>query len=60
MRSLAGKLLGLNETQMENAVGIKGSCSAVLGILDTPGEEYTMTKNIQLQIMDRTLRTKLG
>ena len=59
MPSLAGKLLGLNETKIENAVGIKGNCSAVLGILDTLGEKYTMTKKIQFQIMDRTLRTKL-
>ena len=47
----AGKLLGLNETQMENAVGIAGSCHAVLGILDTPAEEYTMTKNIRFPTM---------
>ncbi len=44
MPLVAGKMLGLNETQMENAVGISGSCHAVLGILDTPAEEYTMTK----------------
>jgi 2-methylcitrate dehydratase len=48
---LAGKILGLNETQMENAVGISGSCHAVLGILDTPAEEYTMTKNIRFPTM---------
>jgi hypothetical protein len=39
MPSLAGKLFDLNKTEMENAVGIKGSCSAVLGILDTLGEK---------------------
>src|SRR5512139_1088389 len=48
---VAGKLLGLTETQMENAVGIAGSCHAVLGILDTPAEEYTMTKNIRFPTM---------
>ena len=48
---VAGKILGLNETQMENAVGISGSCHAVLGILDTPAEEYTMTKNIRFPTM---------
>jgi len=48
---IAGKLLGLNESQMENAVGIAGSCHAVLGILDTPAEEYTMTKNIRFPMM---------
>lgn len=47
----AGKLVGLSETQMENAVGIAGSCHAVLGILDTPAEEYTMTKNIRFPTM---------
>ena len=51
MPLIAGKLLGLNETQMENAVGISGSCHAVLGILDTPAEEYTMTKNIRFPTM---------
>jgi len=51
MPLVAGKLLGLSETQMENAVGIAGSCHAVLGILDTPAEEYTMTKNIRFPTM---------
>jgi 2-methylcitrate dehydratase len=51
MPLIAGKILGLNETQMENAVGISGSCHAVLGILDTPAEEYTMTKNIRFPTM---------
>lgn len=51
MPLIAGKVLGLNETQMENAVGICGSCHAVLGILDTPAEEYTMTKNLRFPIM---------
>jgi len=51
MPLVAGKMLGLNEIQMENAVGICGSCHAVLGILDTPAEEYTMTKNIRFPTM---------
>lgn len=51
MPLIAGKLLGLDETQMANAVGICGSCHAVLGILDTPAEEYTMTKNIRFPTM---------
>lgn len=51
MPLVAGKLLGLNEDQMESAVGIAGSCHAVLGILDTPAEEYTMTKNIRFPTM---------
>jgi 2-methylcitrate dehydratase len=32
-------------------VGICGSCHAVFGILDTPSEEYTMTKNIRFPMM---------
>jgi len=51
MPLIAGKILGLDESQMENAVGISGSCHAVLGILDTPAEEYTMTKNIRFPTM---------
>jgi 2-methylcitrate dehydratase len=46
-----GSMMGLNEEQMANAVGIAGSCHAVLGILDTPAEEYTMTKNIRFPTM---------
>ena len=51
MPLVAGYILGLNENQMESAVGIAGSCHAVLGILDTPAEEYTMTKNIRFPTM---------
>ncbi len=51
MPLVAGKILGLTEDQMENAVGISGSCHAVFGILDTPAEEYTMTKNIRFPMM---------
>jgi len=51
MPLVAGKILGLDEVQMENAVGIAGSCHAILGILDTPAEEYTMTKNIRFPTM---------
>lgn len=51
MPVIAGKILGLTEEQMENAIGISGSCHAVLGILDTPAEEYTMTKNIRFPTM---------
>jgi len=51
MPLIAGKMLGLDEVQMENAVGISASCHAVLGILDTPAEEYTMTKNIRFPMM---------
>ncbi len=47
----AGRILGLTEEQMESAVGICGSCHAVFGILDTPAEEYTMTKNIRFPMM---------
>lgn len=51
MPLVAGRILGLTEQQMESAVGICGSCHAVFGILDTPAEEYTMTKNIRFPMM---------
>ncbi len=51
MPLVAGHMLGLDPGQMVNAVGIAGSCHAVFGILDTPAEEYTMTKNIRFPIM---------
>ena len=44
---IAGKLLQLSEAQMERAVGISGSHGFPLGILDTDGEELTMTRNIR-------------
>jgi len=51
MPIVAGKIMGLSEEQSESAVGICGSCHAVFGILDTPAEEYTMTKNIRFPMM---------
>jgi 2-methylcitrate dehydratase len=47
MAVVAGKLLGLSEEQMEQAIGISGSHNMILGILDATGEEYSMTKNIR-------------
>lgn len=47
MPAVAGKLIGLNEAQMEHAIGISGSHNMILGILDAPGEEYNMTKNLR-------------
>lgn len=51
MPLVVGRMLDLTEDQMESAVGIAGSCHAVFGILDTPAEEYTMTKNIRFPMM---------
>lgn len=51
MPLVLGNMLGLTAEQMANAVGIVGSCHAVFGILDTPAEEYTMTKNIRFPTM---------
>lgn len=48
---VAGRILGLTAGQMENAVGICGSCHAVFQILDNAAEEYTMTKNIRFPMM---------
>jgi 2-methylcitrate dehydratase len=47
MPLVAGKLLGLAEEQLANAVGISGCHGMILGILDTAAEEYSMTKNIR-------------
>jgi 2-methylcitrate dehydratase len=43
---VAGKLMGLDENQLVNAVGISGTHNATLEVVDSPGEEYNMTKNI--------------
>ncbi|HWX09431.1 MAG TPA: MmgE/PrpD family protein [Gaiellaceae bacterium] len=44
---VAGKMLGLDVDQLEQAVGISGTHGFVLGILDVDGEEYGMTKNLR-------------
>lgn len=46
-----GRMLGLEPKQIVNAIGIAGSCHTVFGILDSPSEEYTMTKNIRFPAM---------
>jgi 2-methylcitrate dehydratase len=43
-----GKLLGLTQEQIVNAVGIAGTHSATLSIIDAPGEVYTMAKNLAI------------
>ena len=45
---MAGRLLGLNEDQMVNAVGLCGIQNLTLGVIDAPGETYNMAKNTQL------------
>ncbi len=47
MPCAAGKLMGLNEEQIANAIGICASHSLPLGILDTDNEENTMSKNFR-------------
>lgn len=42
-----GKLMGLNEDQIANAIGICASHSLPLGILDANKEECSMTKNLR-------------
>ncbi len=42
-----GKLMGLNEDQIANAIGICASRSLPLGILDAHREENSMSKNIR-------------
>ena len=42
-----GRLMGLNEEQIANAIGVCMSHALALGILDTDREENTMAKNIR-------------
>ncbi len=51
--AVAGKLLGLNAEQIENAIGISGCHGMILGILDTAAEEYSMTKNMRFPFVAR-------
>jgi 2-methylcitrate dehydratase len=48
---IAGRLLGLTADQVANAMGIAGSLTIGLDILDADGEEYVMTKNIADGVM---------
>jgi len=47
MPATLGRILGLNEEQIVNAIGICASHSFPLGILDTDNEENTMSKNLR-------------
>ena len=44
---VAGRLMKLDVSQMENAFGISGCRDMILGILDASGEAYTMAKNMR-------------
>ncbi len=50
---VAGKLLGINSEEMENAIGISGCHGAILGILDAEAEEFSMTKNLRFPFTAR-------
>jgi 2-methylcitrate dehydratase len=55
---LAARLLGLNEDQAVNAVGLCGIQNLTLGVIDSPGETYNMAKNIQIPfIAQSAIRT---
>jgi 2-methylcitrate dehydratase len=47
MPAVFGRLLGLNSEQIANAIGIAGSRSFLLGIIDAAEEENTLAKNIR-------------
>ncbi|MBI2988727.1 MAG: MmgE/PrpD family protein [Deltaproteobacteria bacterium] len=47
MALIAGRLLGLNEEQMANALAIAGCFTLELGILQSPHEEITMARNLK-------------
>ncbi len=44
---VAGRLMKLNVSQMENAFGISGCRDMILEIVDAAAETYTMTKNMR-------------
>ena len=44
--AMTGRLLDLSAEQIAHAMGIGGSLTVGLDILDAEGEEYTMTKNL--------------
>ncbi|MSO93347.1 MAG: MmgE/PrpD family protein [Rhodospirillales bacterium] len=44
--AMAGRLMGLDAEQISMAMGIAGSFTVALNILDAEGEEYVMTKNL--------------
>lgn len=46
-----GRLMGLNEDQIANAIGICASHAIPLGILDTNREENTMSKNLRFGLV---------
>ncbi len=48
-----GKMLGLDASQIEHAIGISGCHGMVLGILDTASEEFSMTKNLRFPFTAR-------
>ncbi len=47
MALMAGRLLGLNEGQMANALAIAGCFTQQLGILRSPDEEMSMARNLR-------------
>lgn len=47
MPPVFGRLLGLDAEQIANAIGIAGTRSFLLGIIDTPEEQNTLAKNIR-------------
>ncbi len=47
MALTAGRLLGLNEEQMANALAVAGCFTLELGILFSPNEELTMARNLR-------------
>ncbi len=46
-----GRLMGLNEDQIANAIGICTSHSLPLGIFNADNEEFSMTKNIRFGLV---------
>jgi len=45
--AVMGMLLRLNPDQIENAIGIAGCRASLLGVVDAPNEQLTMSKNLR-------------
>lgn len=51
---VVGKLLGMSENQMANAMGIAGFRSGALMVIDAEGEEYNQARNIAWALASQT------
>ena len=50
MPPLFGRLMGMSQEQIANAMGIAGTRSFLLGIMDASGEQNTLAKNLRFPL----------